>query len=417
MKNSLRIKTTILVLAIMTLIGSLSFAFVGLTYKEDKTIPSIQSLTATISTSNRVVAYNTHVYYRPNETENYYYVESETYNKDNNTYSITYSNHVVLSNSKGSQFVYINNNYGLFLYSYLVSINRKNSERVCYKDMNASLMADITVLSPDKMSPIGTETYNYTGLFNGGKHKISGLKQSLFGVTNKATIQNLWVADSSSEQFSLVVNNATETTINNVLISKSNINTTFDKLAQYTGSVTRLGGVGALIGIASGICDISKCGVVANVDTSGIYCMGGLVGRNLGTLNVSSSYFKGSSSGSGLSIFFGGLSGGNEGTLNANNNYVSITGANFQSNYGSSPSFDANGMPSLPTYYAGGFACVGLGFGGLNTNNYNKVYAVSNMTLTKYEEKAPNSVMLPSKVSGSFTHQGEKVTTDILPQI
>lgn len=85
-------------------------------------------------------------------------------------------------------------------------------------------------------------------------------------------------------------------------------------------------GLGGLVGFVDSGANlhIKNCAVIVDIRSQGPRNLGGFVGRNLGTINVSNSYYKGSISGYGyLGISFGGVSGG-EGKVNATNVYISI---------------------------------------------------------------------------------------------
>jgi hypothetical protein len=153
-------------------------------------------------------------------------------------------------------------------------------------------------------SPIGNNTTNFTGTFDGQGYEISNLfinrpsqdRVALFGRTNGANIKNLGVVEinvtGKNDVGGLVGWNTGNSTVSN---------------CYSTGSVTGSNYVGGLVGINASSGTVSNCYSTGSV--SGVSSVGGLVGQNYGT--VSNCYSTGSVTGGSGSYYVGGLVGYN----------------------------------------------------------------------------------------------------------
>lgn len=142
-----------------------------------------------------------------------------------------------------------------------------------------TLTGDID-MSANIWVPIGSETSNYAGQFEGNGHVVTGLKssigktnQGMFGVTDDATIQNMVVNaafNSSSDYVGAVIGTMKGGTLSNVEGAGSLEN-------MYNNGVT-----GGLVGVTHEGATIHSTFVVPTI--KGGKTAGGLVGINAGDL-------------------------------------------------------------------------------------------------------------------------------------
>ncbi len=183
----------------------------------------------------------------------------------------------------------INNNTNVLTHGYFFALsNNLNSTTTGYTNSGAGWL------------PIGNQTNQFIGNFNGANHTISDLfihrlttdYVGLFGHTNTgATIQNIGIVNA----------NITGSSDVGGLVGKSNRTTIAN--AYATGRVSGLSFVGGLVG-SSYQGSITNAYATSSVD--GADMIGGLVGSNWQT-DITNTYARGSVSGAGTNV--GGLVG------------------------------------------------------------------------------------------------------------
>ena len=224
---------------------------------------------------------------------------------------------------------------------------------------NAKLMNDIDLNGSEEnpWTPIGSDSNEYTGTFNGQNFKISGLNinsssnnyQGLFGyVGTRGTVQNLSVSGTVSGGMFVggvvgynrgnVINCYNTGTVSGNSYVGGVVGVVGDssgtvKNCYNTGTVTGSGGyVGGVAGQNSGsVENCTNTGAVSGPDSAIGSYVGGVVGRNDGS--VENCYNTGSVTSSGL--YFGGVVGYNSvtvkncyntGTVSSNSNISDVGG-------------------------------------------------------------------------------------------
>ena len=212
-------------------------------------------------------------------------------------------------------------------------------------DINITLDTDLTLTG--EWTPIGTESHQYTGTFDGGGHTISGLTVTgsdqwagLFGYIDKdGTVKNVVLENvqiTSDNQYAYAGGVAGDSwgTIENCSVSGSVSGTTFVGGvvgSQWGGSITGCNSSATVKGVifAGGIAGETNSGAsltgcyatgdvtVENDGTNNSHA-GGVVGYN-GGCTLTACYATGSVTGSGSgTIYVGGVTGSNNlGTLTA----------------------------------------------------------------------------------------------------
>jgi len=201
-------------------------------------------------------------------------------------------------------------------------------------DKHYKLIEDIELESPtgaDNWTPIGNATYPFTGTFDGGGNKITGLDIShqyetnvgLFGCIN-GTVRNLRVEGSveGNENVGGVVGKNG--------LSDGNPVTSTVSGCSFTGTVSGTTNVGGIVGYTgsddSGDFSISGCSFTGTVN--GTTNVGGIVGRNYYQGTVSNCFSTGSVNGD---EYVGGVVGRNQstvftcystGNVESNTNYI-----------------------------------------------------------------------------------------------
>ncbi len=163
-------------------------------------------------------------------------------------------------------------------------------------------------------SPIGHVDDNFTGNFNGQKHKISNLYINrphkdyigLFGSTDDATIENIGIVDCNI------------TGANNVSgLVGVNDNSSMVSDSYSTGGVSGNNIVGGLVGVNDNSSMVSNS--YSTCEVSGDNTVGGLVGQNFSSSTISNSYFTGTVSS--VHNYVGGLVGQNYRSSTVRNSY------------------------------------------------------------------------------------------------
>ena len=209
------------------------------------------------------------------------------------------------------------------LYWFADQVNSGNT------DINAKLVSDISVnensVYINKWTPIGNETYKYSGTFDGDNHTVNGIcidsstqvNAGFFGVIENAEIKNI---------------NLTKTYIkgNNEVggICGTNYNSSITRCSNE-GSITSTNSfAGGICGINKG--DITECYNSGNVVAGFLYA-GGICGKNEGG-NIKNCY---SSCSTVLSSYhYSGINGGSTGGT-ISNCYYDSSACNDYSPYNS----------------------------------------------------------------------------------
>ena len=198
------------------------------------------------------------------------------------------------------------------------------------ESINCTLTADID-LTGKEWTPIGDNDNRYTGTFDGGNYTIKGLTVNQEG-TNYVGLIGFIGSDGI---------------VKNVKLENVNI----------TGSYY----VGGVVGYNSG--SVTAC--TSSGSVSGSYYVGGVVGGNFGTVTACTS--SGSVSGS---IYVGGVVGDNYGTVTACTASGSVEGS---SNVGGVVGYNSSG--SVTAYTSSGSVEGSIDVGGVVGDNYGSVTA------------------------------------------
>ena len=198
------------------------------------------------------------------------------------------------------------------------------------ESINCTLTADIN-LTGKEWTPIGDNDNRYTGTFDGGNYTITGLTVNQEG-TNYVGLIGFIGSDG---------------TVKNVKLENVNI----------TGSYY----VGGVVGYNSG--SVTAC--TSSGSVSGSYYVGGVVGGNFGTVTACTS--SGSVSGS---IYVGGVVGDNYGTVTACTASGSVEG---RSNVGGVVGYNSSGSVTACT--SSGSVEGSIDVGGVVGDNYGSVTA------------------------------------------
>ena len=198
------------------------------------------------------------------------------------------------------------------------------------ESINCTLTADID-LTGKEWTPIGDNDNRYTGTFDGGNYTIKGLTVNQEG-TNYVGLIGFIGSDG---------------TVKNVKLENVNI----------TGSYY----VGGVVGYNSG--SVTAC--TSSGSVSGSYYVGGVVGGNFGTVTACTS--SGSVSGS---IYVGGVVGDNYGTVTACTASGSVEGS---SNVGGVVGYNSSGSVTACT--SSGSVEGSIDVGGVVGDNYGSVTA------------------------------------------
>ena len=198
------------------------------------------------------------------------------------------------------------------------------------ESINCTLTADID-LTGKEWTPIGDNDNRYTGTFDGGNYTITGLTVNQEG-TNYVGLIGFIGSDG---------------TVKNVKLENVNI----------TGSYY----VGGVVGYNSG--SVTAC--TSSGSVSGSYYVGGVVGGNFGTVTACTS--SGSVSGS---IYVGGVVGDNYGTVTACTASGSVEG---RSNVGGVVGYNSSGSVTACT--SSGSVEGSIDVGGVVGDNYGSVTA------------------------------------------
>ena len=232
-------------------------------------------------------------------------------------------------------------------------------------DINITLDTDLTLTG--EWTPIGTESHQYTGTFDGGGHTISGLTVTgsdqwagLFGYIDKdGTVKNVVLenvqitSDNSSGYAGGVAGNSFGGTIENCSVSGSVSGTTFVGGvvgSQWGGSITGCNSSATVKGVifAGGIAGETNSGA----SLTGCYATGDVTVENDGTNNSHAGGVVGYNGGGTLTACYatGSVTGSGSGTI-----YVGgVTGSN---NLGIlTACYHAKGDVSGPTGTTGGVA-------------------------------------------------------------
>ena len=222
-------------------------------------------------------------------------------------------------------------------------------------------------------APIGTDTYKFSGVFDGGNYTIDGLyvntgisNAGLFAVVNGATIRNIGLTNVN------ITGSANVGGLAGYLTDGSVTN------AYVTGSVSGSGsgfGVGGLIG-ESWNASITNSYNGATVSSSSNDMVGGLVGNNSTASNIMNSYSTGNVTGTSQAAKVGGLVGyNNSAAITGSYSTGSVNGAFYTGglvgwdNLGTiTNSYHVTGTVTS-SRYAGGL--VGYAYGTAITNGYN----------------------------------------------
>lgn len=180
---------------------------------------------------------------------------------------------------------------------YLIFTYAELADMANHLSSSYRLAADIDAAG-NEWVPIGNSTTEFTGTFDGGGHIISNLTM------NKAGVQ----------LYQGFFGEATDTTIQNVkLINISYTETTAGPLGGLVGDLhgtstvsdcfvsgtinmgTASLHVGGLIGYATGIAAIQRCGVDVNISggSNGTSGVGGLIGQTVNNVDITDCYAKG----------------------------------------------------------------------------------------------------------------------------
>ena len=183
------------------------------------------------------------------------------------------------------------------------------------------VLSDSINMTDVDFTSIGTETNKFKGSFYGNGYVISGLSidgtsagTGLFGYTEGATIQdvvidNATIVSSNGNYSGAVVGYATSSTINNIVITNSNISTTYNyagglvgwsdastvQNSYFQGTINAINDVGGLVGYATNSSIIKNSFTDAEIQAIGY--VGGLVGY-LKSSTIEGSYSKGNINGS-----------------------------------------------------------------------------------------------------------------------
>ena len=198
------------------------------------------------------------------------------------------------------------------------------------ESINCTLTADID-LTGKEWTPIGDNDNRYTGTFDGGNYTITGLTVNQEG-TNYVGLIGFIGSDG---------------TVKNVKLENVNI----------TGSYY----VGGVVGYNSG--SVTAC--TSSGSVSGSYYVGGVVGGNFGSVTACTS--SGSVSGS---IYVGGVVGDNYGTVTACTASGSVEG---RSNVGGVVGYNSSGSVTACT--SSGSVEGSIDVGGVVGDNYGSVTA------------------------------------------
>ena len=183
------------------------------------------------------------------------------------------------------------------------------------------VLSDSINMTDVDFTSIGTETNKFKGSFYGNGYVISGLSidgtsagTGLFGYTEGATIQdviidNATIVNSTGNYVGAVVGYATSSTINNIVITNSNISTTYNyagglvgwsdgstvQNSYFQGTINAINDVGGLVGYATNSSIIKNSFTDAEIQA--IAFVGGLAGY-LKSSTIEGSYSKGNINGS-----------------------------------------------------------------------------------------------------------------------
>ena len=269
--------------------------------------------------------------------------------------------------------------------------NKVNDTSGQYTDIDAVLTANIDLSSVcseeegDSWTPIGSDSNEYTGTFNGDGHTISGLTinnssanyQGLFGyVGTGGKVQNLTVSGTVSGGMFV-----------GGVVGYNNGGTVTGCIFSGSGSVSGNSYVGGVVGVVGVVGDSS--GTVKNCyntgDVTGGSYVGGVVGQNSGS--VENCYNTGNISGDISVGSSGGVVGWNSGTVENCYNTGSVTSSG--SNVGGVVGYNVGpvkncyniGEVSGSGIYVGGV--VGYNGGsGIVTNCYNTGTVSSNSNIS-----------------------------------
>jgi GH25 family lysozyme M1 (1,4-beta-N-acetylmuramidase) len=255
--------------------------------------------------------------------------------------------------------------------SELQAVNQNLSGQYCLtQDIDASSISDFT--------PIGSGTDEFTGVFDGGGHTISGLNitaayAGLFGYVGATGIV---------KNVALTLFSVKNTLDSGVLVGEND--GTITNVGVIGGSVT--GGnavanvVGGLVGFNYGIVLQSHATVTVDggFDSNSV---GGLVGANGGT--ISQSYATGAVSQSADSLNVGGLVGANGGTISQSYATGMVGGSNSVGGLVGVNETGSTVLQSYATGTVGGETVVG-GLVGWNGGTISQSYATGAVSASSY---------------------------------
>lgn len=137
---------------------------------------------------------------------------------------------------------------------------------------------------------IGTETYPFSGTFDGGSHTIT-INQSgsedvaLFGFLGNSTVKNLTVTGT--------INTTTKYAAGIAMQTKSGTTATVEKCISAVTIESSINGDGThagLVGVANGALNINNCAFTGAIKGSSTYACGGMIGWANSTVRIKNSY-------------------------------------------------------------------------------------------------------------------------------
>ena len=252
------------------------------------------------------------------------------------------------------------------------------------------LTRDIELNGSDdsQWTPIGTPQYPFSGTFDGGNHKVSGLyinrdegNQGLFGYITNGTVKNLKVKGMILA--SGFVGGIAGTLETNGTTSGRIENCEFEGEIGESGNKASNTAVGGIVGYNHGS-KVTGCHFTGKITRENTEYVGGIVGQNVGNNTViENCHNEGAISISGnLAGKAGGIAGfnnnlaqivncHNSGTVNAAENAKLIGGITGVNNSKLERCYNTGSIKSVNSGYAGGISGQNNGSGGTISECYN----------------------------------------------